>query len=405
MIGLARSPRARAAPPRLFGGCRAGWLALGCLLALAGALVPASVAAQGRIVASHGDWQIRCEQPVGAPSEQCALVQNVEAQDRANVGLTVIFLHTADREARILRVLAPLGVLLPSGLGLSIDANEVGLAGFVRCLPEGCIAEVELDDGLIERFEAGETATFVIFQTPEAGIGIPISLNGFSEGFAALDDPPPSVPLSETEPPEAPQTPVETETRTVAADTSGTPGTAERDEGAGLRTIAVEEDDRSAIDRLLEDELLPYVAGAVALIVLALVLLFVLVGRARRSRRRSASRQERREPVTKPSGSPGEAGKGRRAAPSREADAPPHEETQAAAHEDGAVEREPDEDALTRGPRPARRERAREAPVEREAPTEAPEGREGVRADATGEAETDGADGDDTRTPRDRRSE
>ena len=129
--------------------------------------------AQGRIVARHGDWQIRCETPVGAPSEQCALVQNVEAQDRANVGLTVIFLRTADRQARILRVLAPLGVLLPSGLGLSIDNHEVGLAGFVRCLPEGCIAEVELDDGLLERFGAGTTATFVIFQTSYASKSFP----------------------------------------------------------------------------------------------------------------------------------------------------------------------------------------------------------------------------------------
>ena len=33
---------------------------------------------------------------------------------------------------------------------------------------------------------SGKTATFVIFQTPEEGIGIPISLNGFGPGFDAL---------------------------------------------------------------------------------------------------------------------------------------------------------------------------------------------------------------------------
>ncbi len=27
---------------------------------------------------------------------------------------------------------------------------------------------------------------FIIFQTPEEGIGVPISLDGFSEGFDAL---------------------------------------------------------------------------------------------------------------------------------------------------------------------------------------------------------------------------
>jgi invasion protein IalB len=29
-------------------------------------------------------------------------------------------------------------------------------------------------------------ATFIIFQTPEEGIGIPLSLAGFDEGYAAL---------------------------------------------------------------------------------------------------------------------------------------------------------------------------------------------------------------------------
>jgi invasion protein IalB len=229
-------------------------------LALALAALPAAAGAQGEVKAVHGDWQIRCDTLPGAQTEQCALLQNVTAADRENVGLTVIVLKTADKSARILRVLAPLGVLLPSGLGLRVmvdeaatvpvvverkdneavgrvtlpdsvsvklqagdsllakdpdrsleilaadgqklavrwqgeDAKElaltgidlnIGRAGFVRCLPNGCIAEVILDDTLIGKLRTGSTATFIIFQTPEEGIGIPISLNGFGEGFDAL---------------------------------------------------------------------------------------------------------------------------------------------------------------------------------------------------------------------------
>lgn len=135
---------------------------------------------------THGDWQIRCDTPAGAQSEQCVLMQFVTAEDRDNVGLTVIILKTADQQARIMRVLAPLGVLLPSGLGLKIDSADMGRAGFVRCLPNGCVAEVILEDQLLESLRSGSTATFVIFQTPEEGIGIPISLNGFGPGFDSL---------------------------------------------------------------------------------------------------------------------------------------------------------------------------------------------------------------------------
>ncbi|WP_029354313.1 invasion associated locus B family protein [Bosea sp. 117] len=142
--------------------------------------------AQGVVRSVHGEWQIRCDTPPGAQSEQCVLLQSVQADDRPNVGLTVIVLRTADHQNRLLRVLAPLGVLLPSGLGLKIDQTDVGRAGFVRCVPNGCVAEVVMDDKLVNQFRTGQSATFIIFQTPEEGIGIPLSLKGFGEGFDKL---------------------------------------------------------------------------------------------------------------------------------------------------------------------------------------------------------------------------
>ena len=142
--------------------------------------------AQGAVKSVHKDWQIRCDTPPGAKAEQCALIQSVTAEDRANVGLTVIVLKTADAKSRLMRVVAPLGVLLPSGLGLKIDATDVGRAGFVRCLPNGCIAEVIMDDELIKKLRTGKSATFIIFQTPEEGIGFPMSLAGFGEGYDKL---------------------------------------------------------------------------------------------------------------------------------------------------------------------------------------------------------------------------
>jgi len=157
------------------------------LLAAVFALAPAAPAnAQGAVRSVHGDWQIRCDTPPGAQSEQCALIQSVTAEDRANVGLTVIVLKTADAKSRLMRIVAPVGVLLPSGLGLKIDQQDVGRAGFVRCLPNGCVAEVVMDDTLLKQLRSGQTATFIIFQTPEEGIGFPMSLKGFGDGFDKL---------------------------------------------------------------------------------------------------------------------------------------------------------------------------------------------------------------------------
>jgi invasion protein IalB len=145
-----------------------------------------TAAAQGVVRSVYGDWQIRCETPPGAQNEQCALMQSVTAEDRPNVGLTVIVLKTADQKSRLMRVVAPLGILLPSGLGLKIDNNDVGRAGFVKCLPNGCIAEITMDDNLIKQLRNGHTSTFIIFQSPEEGIGFPMSLKGFGEGYDHL---------------------------------------------------------------------------------------------------------------------------------------------------------------------------------------------------------------------------
>jgi invasion protein IalB len=244
---------------------------------LAGGLISLSAApasAQGVVKSVHGEWQIRCDTLPGAQSEQCALIQSVTAEDRPNVGLTVIVLKTADQKNRLMRVLAPLGVLLPAGLGLIIDSElnepnpltvqrnpaqpgaapasvvltrdakvpggigkgdallycqnptpggcwaapkivnitnangrlielesdpaglnqmqvighrrQAGRALFVRCLPNGCVAEVIMDDNVMKELRGAQTATFTIFQTPEEGIGIPLSLKGFGEGFDKL---------------------------------------------------------------------------------------------------------------------------------------------------------------------------------------------------------------------------
>jgi invasion protein IalB len=173
-----------------------GLLAAALLLAMPGLflpslflpslVLPSPAHAQGAVRSVHGDWQIRCDTPPGAQAEQCALIQSVVAEDRSNAGLTVIVLKTADQKSRLMRVVAPLGVLLPSGLGLKLDNQDVGRAGFVRCLPNGCVAEVVLEDKLLGQLRSAKTATFIIFETPEEGIGFPLSLNGLGEGYDKL---------------------------------------------------------------------------------------------------------------------------------------------------------------------------------------------------------------------------
>jgi len=140
-------------------------------------------AQEGTVKAQHGEWQIVCKKPAGAKKEVCAAVQSVTAEDRPNVGLTVIFQKSISDNKQMLLVVAPLGVLLPTGLGLIIDGKDVGRVPFLRCGKIGCFAEAVIPEKLSKKFHDGKTALFTIFQTPEEGIAIPIALNGFSKAL------------------------------------------------------------------------------------------------------------------------------------------------------------------------------------------------------------------------------
>ena len=177
----------RCTPPQT--RARACWqytaqIVLGLLIAV---WVASPAAAQeGTVKGQHGDWQVVCKDPPpGAKSEVCALVQSVTAEDKDNIGLTVYF-QKFSNGTRVLRVFAPLGILLPPGLGLKIDDKDVGHAPFLRCHTFACYAQVVVEDPLVEQLKNGKTAIFIIFQAEEAGIGIPISLSGFKEALAEL---------------------------------------------------------------------------------------------------------------------------------------------------------------------------------------------------------------------------
>ncbi len=157
--------------------------------------------AQGVMKGNFGEWEMRCDDaaqatgtppPKDAPSkQQCILYQNIADERDDKLNLVVVILKTSDprtptQRRPVLRVIAPLGILLPRGLALRIDQTEVGSTGFVRCLNNGCVAEVDMDEALIDRFNKGQTATLYVAFTPQEQRGLVLSLSGFDKGYAAL---------------------------------------------------------------------------------------------------------------------------------------------------------------------------------------------------------------------------
>jgi invasion protein IalB len=179
--------------------------ALTAAIAVGAMVAVGQAAAQGVVRGNFNDWELRCEQQQGR-EEQCILYQNVADEKDSSINIVAVVLRVAETPATggpptrkpVLRVIAPLGVLLPRGLGLRIESatekdkdgkpvvKDIGSTGFVKCVPSGCVAEVEIDDKLNAELKNGSTATFIIFDKPNEGRGLPLALSGFERGLQAL---------------------------------------------------------------------------------------------------------------------------------------------------------------------------------------------------------------------------
>lgn len=133
--------------------------------------------------ARSGEWATRCDDSQIDPRQKmCVMVQTLTMTNQPNVQFLVIVV----KSGKVLRVVAPLGVLLAPGVAVKIDGEDFGGMPFARCLQNGCVAEMDLDDRLLRKLKAGKGANFVIYGQPDQPVNVPVSLNGFTRGYEAL---------------------------------------------------------------------------------------------------------------------------------------------------------------------------------------------------------------------------
>jgi invasion protein IalB len=175
------------------------------------------------IVATFDDWKIQCEtvrvpgqkqaaQPEDAEGEAeasgksdsaaasaeagkaqtrrlCGMVQSARDEKRPQLGLTLYIsrVQQGDKMLTQMRIMAPIGVWLPLGIGLDIDGHAIGSMPYSNCLPQVCMARAETSDETLDKFKKGSVANFFIYAGPGAGVPLQISLKGFGKALEALD--------------------------------------------------------------------------------------------------------------------------------------------------------------------------------------------------------------------------
>ena len=177
-------------------------------MALAGFAAHADTAAPTATTATYGNWTVGCSTVAqadgSAPAQACEMTTrlNLKGKDGQVRPLLAISIGTPPgAKVPHLAVQVPVDVALREGLVISVD--KPGAAGadpaaakpqdvlaqltYLTCAPQGCVADT---DGTAEILaKLGAVKTINVTFTALAGskkIVVPVSLDGFGDGLAAL---------------------------------------------------------------------------------------------------------------------------------------------------------------------------------------------------------------------------
>ena len=154
------------------------WASILVLVALGCSATPPSFA-QNPHAKIFGDWRVRCNSAVGAPSS-CHIFQNAIFQQTKRPILRAIVGYVNEVPNPIGEITLPLGIYLLPGLTMQIDDGPIYEMGFEFCSPQGCRVRFNIDEKLLGSFKGGNKAEIVFFNPARKRVQVPISLKGFT---------------------------------------------------------------------------------------------------------------------------------------------------------------------------------------------------------------------------------
>lgn len=139
--------------------------------------------------ATHGAWEVRCSTQ---NAEACGLLQvgkNAEGQPVLQVTVRKTPGLKGPENVAIdafIEIVAPIGVLLPAGVGIKIDGRDIGRGIFQVCNPQACLVSEPVQNDFIEQMKKGSNAVMRIMNASGSATDITISLSGFTKAYNSL---------------------------------------------------------------------------------------------------------------------------------------------------------------------------------------------------------------------------
>ena len=147
----------------------------------------AAEAPKEKVVAVHGDWQVRCRDE--GEDQNCFMYQlALDSHTKPVAEVSIVPLAQKDGALAGFTIVTPLKSMLPNGLVVQIDANKPIKYPYLWCDQFGCFARFGASPELLNQYKRGAKARVTVFSVdrPDAPIILDVSLKGFTAAFADL---------------------------------------------------------------------------------------------------------------------------------------------------------------------------------------------------------------------------
>jgi invasion protein IalB len=150
---------------------------------LAAGKTPAKATAAAAKTDPH--WIKICGKDPKNDAQMCG-TENYLLADAGNVvgQIRVLDIKNGKDSKRVFAVQIPVGFLLQPGVNLVVDNDKTPIKGkYTVCFPNGCVAEVPLDDSALAQLKKGSELTLFAANPQGKWVGAKASLAGFTKAY------------------------------------------------------------------------------------------------------------------------------------------------------------------------------------------------------------------------------
>jgi invasion protein IalB len=133
---------------------------------------------------AYQDWTVQCRVQNGQTGP-CRMGQGVRNNDNQQELMQVIVARTP-QQGPIANFVVPLGVNLRAPLQIAVDGNQLGQAQYVSCVQRGCVARMQVSDGMLSAMKQGRRLQVTLTGQRGNTRTVPASLLGFTDAYNAL---------------------------------------------------------------------------------------------------------------------------------------------------------------------------------------------------------------------------